>query len=560
MFDLYIVLRAPRRHLTLNSRDPAMAELSFTPGLYTTANSVHESFVGISVEWSRAQSYTKQPAFAALMSHLSPRPNIRIGGNSADTSWWDPDNEGLNSTCSKSYNESVCCKYTITAEDIIAHQKCAEIINGTLTLDLNLLDSSGEYAITELEKIVDTVGLSHVDAFEIGNEPDLFYENGIRGPDYSLEDFTKEFDFVLNKLSKQDVKFQGGTFCCKSKFVQGQSDIMATQKDLLSTWSYHRYPTSTCNGKNVSLAQLMSDESAVGQANLVKNDVASAAANGLPFVIGESNSASCSGQTNVSDTIASALWFLDYGMNLAAVNVSRVNLHGGGAAPYSWLGEFVEDSAAPDVRPLYYGMKMLADFTKNNARILKLDGAAVEMCHSGISTQGGVCCASSCGICGGDGCNDFPGGSSLCCAGVIEEAGRFCDATNSSDVGCLINPDSEELLKSWAVYDHLTNEFRVLIVNKNQEDLGPKLVKIHVKNKEIKAQAMLHRLTGLTADGFGARYNISIASQTFDGSKEGELVGDLRLESVMPFLADGTSTFSVNIQSAQAAMLVIADK
>ena len=37
-------------------------------------------------------------------------------------------------------------------------------------------------------------------------------------------------------------------------------------------------------------------------------------------------------------------------------------------------------------------------------------------CSQGIAL-GDVCCASSCGTCGGSGCGDSPGGSSQCCTG-----------------------------------------------------------------------------------------------------------------------------------------------
>jgi len=35
-------------------------------------------------------------------------------------------------------------------------------------------------------------------------------------------------------------------------------------------------------------------------------------ATGVPFVIGEGNTASCGGQKGVSDTLASAIWALDF--------------------------------------------------------------------------------------------------------------------------------------------------------------------------------------------------------------------------------------------------------
>merc|ERR1711953_510337 len=66
-------------------------------------------------------------------------------------------------------------------------------------------------------------------------------------------------------------------------------------------------------------------------------------------------------------------------------------------------------------------------------------------CADGIfKTQNGVgvCCAKSCGTCGGSGCGGFPGGKWNCCADAIAKDGDNC--TKSDDTGCRI-PDSVTL-------------------------------------------------------------------------------------------------------------------
>ena len=47
-----------------------------------------------------------------------------------------------------------------------------------------------------------------------------------------------------------------------------------------------------------------------------------------------------------------------------------------------------------------------------------------------------ICCASSCGICGGAGCSGRPGGASVCCTGNINANGVVC--ATDSDVACII--------------------------------------------------------------------------------------------------------------------------
>lgn len=49
-------------------------------------------------------------------------------------------------------------------------------------------------------------------------------------------------------------------------------------------------------------------------------------------------------------------------------------------------------------------------------------------CSTGIAADG-VCCAASCGACGGAGCGNRPGGSAACCAGPIRTSGVSCSGS-----------------------------------------------------------------------------------------------------------------------------------
>lgn len=49
-----------------------------------------------------------------------------------------------------------------------------------------------------------------------------------------------------------------------------------------------------------------------------------------------------------------------------------------------------------------------------------------------------VCCSAQCGTCGGEGCNQLPGGANMCCEGRILEKGRKCDQSHTE--GCIRTP------------------------------------------------------------------------------------------------------------------------
>ena len=59
-------------------------------------------------------------------------------------------------------------------------------------------------------------------------------------------------------------------------------------------------------------------------------------------------------------------------------------------------------------------------------------------CAAGVLDGSEVCCAASCGTCGGPGCSARSGGAEGCCWGTITEAGRTCSAPG--DTACLMPP------------------------------------------------------------------------------------------------------------------------
>ena len=104
-------------------------------------------------------------------------------------------------------------------------------------------------------------------------------------------------------------------------------------RSFASSWSFHKYPTSTCLNKTTSIAELLSDASSDKLGTYFQQFTVPAVKMGLKARVGETNSASCGGSFGVSDTMASALWSLDYLFALATHQVSRVNFHGGNSGP-----------------------------------------------------------------------------------------------------------------------------------------------------------------------------------------------------------------------------------
>ena len=101
----------------------------------------------------------------------------------------------------------------------------------------------------------------------------------------------------------------------------------------VAEYSIHSYPFSTCDPARAKLATTSNilNHTALLQYAVEEIYPSAKAAldSGKPWVIGEFNSISCSGQPNVTDTFAQALWAVDVDLIYASLNASSVHLHQG---------------------------------------------------------------------------------------------------------------------------------------------------------------------------------------------------------------------------------------
>jgi hypothetical protein len=158
-----------------------------------------------------------------------------------------------------------------------------------------------------------------------------------------------------------------------------QADTGSDPRRLIAEFTNHLYPQSHCGSSTATIAGLLSPSTyATDQAKLTGIMAITARLNsGIPAVINESNSASCSGQPGVSDAYASSLWSLDYLMQTAQSRIAQLRFHTNTAAicgdfqqrnspnypiSYRYYGAFcAADQHALDTdrlsaAPLYYGL------------------------------------------------------------------------------------------------------------------------------------------------------------------------------------------------------------
>jgi hypothetical protein len=338
------------------------------------SRSISQRFVGFSIEVGSTPAVflvgglggSPRPSFAAVLNGLrvaagsSKGANIRVGGNSADNSAWVPAPKPL----------PVNTTYRITSADLSAYAAAVPRWAGTVTLDTTLrYGDDPSLAVAHVTAAGQQLGWELVEGIEIGNEMDLFFENGIRKPDYNYADYKREFAHFNRDIGGvQAGRTQGGTWC-SSRWATEWSDYVTTFADSFASLSFHHYTESVCNGNKATVPGLLSPNASLHFIQQMKPLAAIAAKAQIPFYIGEGNSVSCGGKAGVSDVFASALWAVDILFTAASLGMERWNFHGCPSGAYATIAYPDIKSDVPEVRPMYYGLLAFAEATANKSII-----------------------------------------------------------------------------------------------------------------------------------------------------------------------------------------------
>ena len=366
--------------------DSLGAAVSTTP----TGPPLPSGFVGVSMEFKAVHQYTGRdpsaidPVLVPLLSGLAPdQPRVlRIGGNSTDDTWWPVPGQIAPSGIT----------YALTPDWLATTRALAQADDAKLLLGVNLVAGRPAIAAAEGRAFLNGIGAANIDALEIGNEPNLYSANPWfkdrrgnvyrrRGKGYTLADYEQQFEQWAQVLPPQLAL--AGPVASNPTWMTGLKSFIAAETPRLGLITYHRYPLRGCTTDPTdptfpSIPNLLQDSSSAGLAEAMAPFVNTATRAGVPFRVGEMNSASCEGAAGVSDTFASALWALDTMFNFAADGVQGVNFH---MLPGSHYELFTVSHAASGawqafVRPDYYGLAMFAQAFPPGAQLLPVTAPA----------------------------------------------------------------------------------------------------------------------------------------------------------------------------------------
>ncbi len=381
---------APAPPIPAPTAPPPRTSLPVTVHLSQTevGRPIPPGFVGFSFEYQAVRAYTGSdprainPVLVQLIRNLAPdqSPVLRIGGNSADQTWWP--------------TQAIRCTpgiaYTLTPSWLATTRALAEQTGGKLVLDLNLKLGSAAEITDEANAFRTGIGAKNIDALEIGNEPELYpitpyyYAEPSNAPVYPRRRSYNRAAY-LKEMAGFAARLHG--FATAGP-ATGNRDWLARLPRLfavepkLKLVTYHRYPLFRCftqpgDPNYPTIPNLLRSDSSRNLLKGVAPAIALAHAHGATFRVDELNSVACEGQAGVSDTFASALWMLDTLFAMARSGVDGVNIHTLDEAVYHpFTFQQTDGRWQATVFPEYYGMLLFTEAAPAGSRLLAVPAPA----------------------------------------------------------------------------------------------------------------------------------------------------------------------------------------
>jgi hypothetical protein len=307
------------------------------------ASRLGAGFVGLGVvAKALARNQFADTNLADYVRLLGRHGVLRIGGNRVNSFW-----------TSSGERAPAWSKGEITPADLRALARCLRGTGWKVILGVPLLHTAPSRSADEARYAARILGPT-LRGIEIGNEPNLY---GISEPSYFVR-FERAVRAV--RAAVPGLSIVGpGTGRTGLGWTRTFAHDEAPHSDiaLLTT---HEYPLSVCGDRHPTIRQLLSAGSERREVAAARSAVTAARELGVPAAIDETNSVICWGAPGVSNTYASALWILDYGLLLAQHGIAFANfqMRVHGCKPYLPLCTRAHGTRL-FARPEFYGLLAL---------------------------------------------------------------------------------------------------------------------------------------------------------------------------------------------------------
>ena len=384
------------------------AQITVSPDAARTA--VPPSYLGLSTEyWALPFWSGEMPVLERALALVHVRGDgplvLRVGGDSADHTFWDPNEAPM-----PDWAFSLAPKWLDQARALV------RTLGVRLILDLNLItDTPG--AAGQWARAAEAGLPPHsIEAFEVGNEPDIYSRadwlaivagrgldsrvvgrvDGARGgrvgrlgrvgrdrfsatalpAALTAYDYARDFRAYARVLEAVAPRAMLAGPALANPLPHGRwvpTLIDHARRDL-GMITIHRYPYTGCPRRRgtpsfATIGRVLSPAASTGLAAALQPLVDDAHDAGLPLRLTELNSVNCGGLGGVSDAFATALWAPDALFSLMRRGVDGVNLHVRADAVNA---PFALGPSGLQARPLLYGLILFARTLGPHAQLVRL--------------------------------------------------------------------------------------------------------------------------------------------------------------------------------------------
>ncbi|HEX4311122.1 MAG TPA: hypothetical protein VHZ25_13900 [Acidobacteriaceae bacterium] len=336
-------------------------------------NAIPADFTGLSYESAQLGDpdffSPDNTELVGFMRRLGKSGVLRIGGNSSEWCYWTPEPSSGSDTVSRQDDQASVLQQALGPDlghgpakprkiTPAAVRNLRGFIDATgwkLIYGLNMGTENAETAAAEAEFVMRTMGDKLI-AFQLCNEPDLFYRNGLRKSDYDFAQFAREWQHFFEVIRQKvpQAPFAGPDTAFNNEWLV---PFAKQFKGDVAFLSQHYYAEGPPTDPSMTIERLLKPNPKLVAE--FEGMVRTKAESNLPFRLAETNSCYQGGKQGVSDTFASALWGADLMYQLASAGGVGINLHGGG---YGWYTPIAGTVAAGfTARPIFYGMLLFAE-------------------------------------------------------------------------------------------------------------------------------------------------------------------------------------------------------
>ena len=305
---------------------------------------------------------------------------FRIGANNVDSTFFK--REGVLPLESMQENRYVVDPRTIGPKSVDAFFDFARAAGWKIIYGVNLGAKDPAMAADEAAYAWQ-VGGKEIIAIEIGNEPNLYPKGpkreGIRPSSWRYPQYKDEFTAVYDAIKAKDAQIPI-TGPAVTKSTNWMPLFMADFKDRIALATSHVYhlsaPETDPKAQRFTSVEKLLGEKYPDDWIIKLKDATSV---GVPYRIGECNTASGGGKRGVSNAFVSALWAIDFMFDVAQAGGQGVNFHGSFTANNYSPIVFDKKSSRYVPAPMYYGMlffsraaqgTLVATETKTDAKLI----------------------------------------------------------------------------------------------------------------------------------------------------------------------------------------------